>query len=78
MHGEDFEAIAREVGRPQWAIAAFHEWQMYLFGVWFNYGIVEAGRQRRWTEAEIKRAVGENVQMLYDGVWYVLTLYLLL
>jgi len=67
--GEDFEAIAKEVGRLQWAIAAFHEWMMYISGVWFNYAIVEAGRKRRWTEAEIVRAIGTNVQMTYDGTW---------
>ena len=42
---------------------------MYISGVWFNYAIVEAGRKRRWTEAEIVRAIGTNVQMTYDGTW---------
>ena len=68
-YGANFEAVAREVGRPQWAIAAFHEWQNYIFGVWFIYQVVELGRERRWSEAEITRAIGTNVQMLYDGTW---------
>ena len=62
-YGEDFEAIAKEVGRPQWAIAAFHYWMMYISGVWFTYWVVQAGRKRRWSE------VGTNAQILIDGTW---------
>ena len=62
-YGEVFEAIAKEVGRPQWAIAAFHYWMMYISGVWFTYWVVQAGRKRRWSE------VGTNAQILIDGTW---------
>ena len=46
-YGEDYEAIAKEVGRPLWAIAAFNYWQAYIRGVWFTYGVVEADLKRR-------------------------------
>ena len=68
-HGENFELIAKEVGRPQWAIVAFNAWQHHIAGVWHTYHIVEDGRERRLSEAEILRALGENFQMVYDGTW---------